>query len=87
MIILTTLWLKVIIVYTCGGTEFDIWLAFSTHFDCTWLKFISTFTRILPLKKAEEERIRAIRDVAASGFNAMLKEMGEVTSTSRWSRV
>lgn len=43
--------------------------------------------RVLPLRKAEEERIRAIHLAAVSGFKAMLKEKGEVTTSSRWSRV
>lgn len=43
--------------------------------------------RVLPLRKAEEERIHAIQMAAVAGFEAMLKEVGEVTSSSRWSRV
>lgn len=43
--------------------------------------------RVLPLRKAEEERIRAIQSAAVAGFKAMLIELGEVNSSSRWSRV
>ncbi|KAI5072388.1 hypothetical protein GOP47_0012996 [Adiantum capillus-veneris] len=43
--------------------------------------------RVLPLRKAEEERIRAIQSAAAAGFKAMLTELGEITSSSRWSKV
>ncbi|MCO5606517.1 hypothetical protein L7F22_060705 [Adiantum nelumboides] len=43
--------------------------------------------RVLPIRKAEEERIRAIQSAAAAGFKAMLTELGEVTTSSRWSKV
>eukprot|EP00250_Pteridium_aquilinum_P015885 c22819_g1_i1 orf=261-3680(+) len=43
--------------------------------------------RVLPLRKAEEERIHAIQSAAAAGFKAMLIELGDINSSSRWSRV
>lgn len=43
--------------------------------------------RVLPLRKQEEERIRAIQSAAAAGFKAMLTELGDITSSSRWSKV
>ncbi|XP_039689035.1 pre-mRNA-processing protein 40C isoform X2 [Medicago truncatula] len=43
--------------------------------------------RVLPLKKATEEKAQAMRDAAADSFKSMLKEQGEITFNSRWSRV
>lgn len=43
--------------------------------------------RILPLKKAAEEKIQAIRMAATSSFKAMLRDQGDITPISRWSRV
>nr|XP_027097460.1 pre-mRNA-processing protein 40C-like [Coffea arabica] len=42
--------------------------------------------RILPLKRAAEEKAQAIRAAAISSFKSMLKE-GDITSNSRWSKV
>ncbi|XP_057962775.1 pre-mRNA-processing protein 40C isoform X2 [Malania oleifera] len=43
--------------------------------------------RVLPLKKAAEEKAKAIRAAAASSFKSMLKEKGDITINTRWSRV
>lgn len=43
--------------------------------------------RVLPIKRAAEEKAQAIRDAAASGFKSMLQEKGDITVISRWSRV
>ncbi|CAI9097006.1 OLC1v1033288C1 [Oldenlandia corymbosa var. corymbosa] len=43
--------------------------------------------RILPLKRAAEERARAVRAAAISSFKSMLQEKGDITSTSHWSKV
>ncbi|KAH7516632.1 hypothetical protein FEM48_Zijuj10G0155600 [Ziziphus jujuba var. spinosa] len=43
--------------------------------------------RVLPLKRAAEEKAQAIRAAAASGFKSMLREKGDITVNSRWSRV
>ncbi|XVF85511.1 hypothetical protein PTKIN_Ptkin17bG0123300 [Pterospermum kingtungense] len=43
--------------------------------------------RVLPLKKAAEEKAQAIRVAAASSFKSMLKEKGDINVNSRWSRV
>ncbi|KAJ7954515.1 Pre-mRNA-processing protein 40C [Quillaja saponaria] len=43
--------------------------------------------RVLPLKKAAEEKAQAIRAAAAASFKAMLQEQGNITVNSRWSRV
>ncbi|XP_052204775.1 pre-mRNA-processing protein 40C isoform X6 [Diospyros lotus] len=43
--------------------------------------------RILPLKKAAEEKIQAIRAAAASSFKSMLREKADITTSSHWSRV
>jgi transcription elongation regulator 1 len=42
---------------------------------------------VLTLKKATEEKAQAMRDAAAAGFKSMLKEQGDITFNSRWSRV
>lgn len=43
--------------------------------------------RVGPLRKAEEEKVRAERAAAVSGFRSLLSEKGEISSTSRWSKV
>lgn len=43
--------------------------------------------RVLPLKKAAEEKAQALRAVAASSFKSLLREKGDITINSRWSRV
>ncbi|XP_042480723.1 pre-mRNA-processing protein 40C [Macadamia integrifolia] len=43
--------------------------------------------RVLPLKKAAEDKIQAIRVAAASSFKSMLQERGDINARSRWSRV
>ncbi|XP_058090357.1 pre-mRNA-processing protein 40C isoform X2 [Magnolia sinica] len=43
--------------------------------------------RVLPLKKAAEEKLRAIRTAAVSSFKSMLREKEDINTTSRWSRV
>ncbi|KAF9619727.1 hypothetical protein IFM89_009069 [Coptis chinensis] len=43
--------------------------------------------RVLPLKKAAEEKIKAVREAAASSFKSMLLDKREIDSHSPWSRV
>jgi len=43
--------------------------------------------RVLPLKKAAEEKTQAMRAAAAASFKSMLKERGDIFFNSRWSRV
>ncbi|KAK9115603.1 hypothetical protein Sjap_014550 [Stephania japonica] len=43
--------------------------------------------RVLPLKKAEEEKIQAIRAASAASFKSMLQDKGGITMSTRWSRV
>ncbi|PON93729.1 WW domain containing protein [Trema orientale] len=43
--------------------------------------------RVLPLKRAAEEKARAIRAATTSSFKSMLREKGDITVNSRWSRV
>ncbi|OVA12114.1 WW domain [Macleaya cordata] len=43
--------------------------------------------RVLPLKKAAEEKIRSVREAAASSFKSMLREKGDIDTSTRWSRV
>ncbi|XP_021724656.1 pre-mRNA-processing protein 40C-like isoform X2 [Chenopodium quinoa] len=43
--------------------------------------------RVLSLKRAAEEKARAERAVAVSNFKSMLQERGDITASSRWSRV
>ncbi|XP_048428823.1 pre-mRNA-processing protein 40C-like isoform X2 [Pyrus x bretschneideri] len=43
--------------------------------------------RVLPLKRATEEKAQAERAAAAAGFKSMLKEKGDITVSSRWSRL
>ena len=42
---------------------------------------------MLPLKKAAEEKAQAMRAAAAASFKSMLKERGDISFNSRWSRV
>lgn len=43
--------------------------------------------RLLPLKKAAEEKAQAIRTAAASSFKSMLKDKGDININTRWSKV
>ncbi|KAI4357005.1 hypothetical protein L6164_000983 [Bauhinia variegata] len=43
--------------------------------------------RVLPLKKAAEEKAQALRAAIATSFKSMLQERGDITVNSRWSRV
>ncbi|RYR72789.1 hypothetical protein Ahy_A02g007000 isoform A [Arachis hypogaea] len=43
--------------------------------------------RVLPLKKAAEQKAQASRIAAATSFKSMLKERGDISINSRWSRV
>lgn len=43
--------------------------------------------RVLPLKRAAEEKAQAIRAAAASSFKSMLCDKGDITTSTRWSRV
>ncbi|XAR53216.1 hypothetical protein NMG60_11021678 [Bertholletia excelsa] len=43
--------------------------------------------RIIPLRKAAEEKAQAIRAAAASAFKSMLREKTDITTSSRWSKV
>ncbi|KAK9274753.1 hypothetical protein L1049_022005 [Liquidambar formosana] len=43
--------------------------------------------RVLPLKRAAEEKTQAMRAAAASSFKSMLQDKGDITATTRWSRV
>ncbi|KAL2329116.1 hypothetical protein Fmac_022543 [Flemingia macrophylla] len=43
--------------------------------------------RVLPLRKAAEEKAQATWAAAAADFKSLLKEWGDVTFNSRWSRV
>ncbi|GMH07074.1 hypothetical protein Nepgr_008914 [Nepenthes gracilis] len=43
--------------------------------------------RVLPLKRAAEENAQAARAAAAFSFKSMLQEKGDITTSSRWSRV
>ncbi|XP_030482648.2 pre-mRNA-processing protein 40C [Cannabis sativa] len=43
--------------------------------------------RVLPLRKAAEEKAQAIRAATASSFKSLLQEKGDITVNSRWSRV
>lgn len=43
--------------------------------------------RVLPLKRAAEEKAQAARAAAATSFKSMLQEKGDITVSSRWSRV
>ncbi|KAL5993482.1 hypothetical protein ACLOJK_014407 [Asimina triloba] len=43
--------------------------------------------KVLPLKKAAEEKIQATRAAAISSFKSMLQEKEDINISSRWSRV
>ncbi|KAL8139925.1 hypothetical protein V2J09_005946 [Rumex salicifolius] len=43
--------------------------------------------RIVQFKRAAEEKGRAVRAAVASGFKSMICEKGDITASSRWSRV
>ncbi|GAB2275236.1 hypothetical protein Dimus_009995 [Dionaea muscipula] len=43
--------------------------------------------RVLPLKKAAEDKVRAARMAVASSFKSMLQEKRDITTSTRWSRV
>ncbi|MED6158668.1 hypothetical protein PIB30_034913, partial [Stylosanthes scabra] len=43
--------------------------------------------RVLPLKKAAEQKAQASRIAAATGFKSMLKARDDISINSRWSRV
>ncbi|KAL5718581.1 hypothetical protein ACHQM5_011468 [Ranunculus cassubicifolius] len=43
--------------------------------------------RVLPLKKAAEEKVHAIREAASSSFKSMLRDMKDINPNTRWSRV
>lgn len=51
------------------------------------LPVVCSTCRILPLKRAAEEKARVIRAAAASSFKCMLQEKGDIMSSSRWSKV
>lgn len=52
-----------------------------------WLTGSYLCFRVLPLKKAAEEKTQAMRAAAAASFKSMLKERGDISFNSRWSRV
>lgn len=60
-------------------------------FPCTSIMLVTKCCcfclRVLLLKRAAEEKVRAIRAAAASSFKSMLKEKGDINVNSRWSRV
>ncbi|XP_057860984.2 pre-mRNA-processing protein 40C [Cryptomeria japonica] len=43
--------------------------------------------RVLPLRKAVEEKVKAIQAAAVASFKAMLREKGDINANSRWSRI
>ncbi|XP_059649866.1 pre-mRNA-processing protein 40C isoform X2 [Cornus florida] len=43
--------------------------------------------RVLPLKRAAEEKTQAIRAAVSSNFKSMLRDKGDITTSSRWSRL
>lgn len=50
--------------------------------------FLLLFTcRVLPLKKAAQEKAQAERATAVSSFMSMLRDKGDITTSSRWSKV
>ena len=51
------------------------------------IRHILSIFRVLPLKRAAEEKAQAVRAAAASSFKSMLREKGDITVNSRWSRV
>ncbi len=40
-----------------------------------------------PLRKAEEERLRAEHAAALAGFRALLSERHDITTATRWAKV
>ena len=50
------------------------------------LQFSNT-CRVLPLKKEAQEKDQAMRAAAASNFKSMLRDRGDITASSRWSKV
>uniref|UniRef100_A0A0C9QX05 TSA: Wollemia nobilis Ref_Wollemi_Transcript_2281_3725 transcribed RNA sequence n=1 Tax=Wollemia nobilis TaxID=56998 RepID=A0A0C9QX05_9CONI len=43
--------------------------------------------RVIPLRKAVEEKVKAIQAAAVSSFKTMLYEKGDISAYTRWSRV
>ncbi|XP_031383288.1 pre-mRNA-processing protein 40C isoform X3 [Punica granatum] len=43
--------------------------------------------RVMPLRKAAEEKARALRAAATSSFKSLLRDKGDITVNSRWYRV
>ncbi|KAF6160791.1 hypothetical protein GIB67_035992 [Kingdonia uniflora] len=43
--------------------------------------------RVFPLKKAAEDKIQVIRAASASSFKSMLRDKGDISTSTRWSRV
>ncbi|KDP22962.1 hypothetical protein JCGZ_01659 [Jatropha curcas] len=43
--------------------------------------------RVIPLKKAAQEKVQAERAAAAASFKSMLQDKGDITINSRWSKV
>lgn len=43
--------------------------------------------RVLPLRRAVEEKVKAIQAASIASFKAMLRDRGDINSGSRWSRV
>ncbi|KAM7469951.1 hypothetical protein LguiA_008134 [Lonicera macranthoides] len=43
--------------------------------------------RVLPLKKAAQEKAQAERAAAVSSFMSMLRDKGDITTSSRWSKM
>ena len=50
------------------------------------LQFSNT-CRVLPLKKEAQAKDQAMRAAAASNFKSMLRDRGDITASSRWSKV
>ncbi|XP_062164261.1 pre-mRNA-processing protein 40C isoform X2 [Alnus glutinosa] len=43
--------------------------------------------RVLPLKRAAEEKAQALRAAATTSFKSLLRDKGDITINSRWSKV
>lgn len=43
--------------------------------------------RVIPLKRAAEEKAQVLRIAAATSFKSMLRDKGDITVDSRWSKV
>lgn len=71
----------------CGRCSKYDELFVSSTVDIGVIKFIMLLCRVGPLRKAEEEKVRAERAAAVAGFRSLLSEKGEISSTSRWSKV